>query len=262
MNKRKIKKFFPPIAIRFLADGYYLLKSFIDVPRFLSQYRKFKKLTRGKSSMSVNFRDLNPRLGEATAAFDFDHHYIYHPAWAARVIAQTKPEAHTDISSLLSFSTIVSAFVPVKFYDYRPAKLSLSNMESGRADLLNLPFADNSVRSLSCMHTVEHIGLGRYGDPLDPAGDVKAMKELQRVLAPGGNLLFVVPVGREKIMFNAHRIYSYRTIINQFSQLELKEFSLITDSSYGQDFIINATEQQANEQIYGCGCFWFEKPEK
>jgi hypothetical protein len=109
------------------------------------------------------------------------------------------------------------------------------------------------------MHTVEHIGLGRYGDPLDAEGDLKAIRELSRVTAPGGNLLFVVPIGQPKIMFNAHRIYSYRQILEYFSGLKLKEFSLVTDPGFGQDFISNASEEQADSQLYGCGCFWFTK---
>ena len=56
---------------------------------------------------------------------------------------------------------MVSAFIPVEFYDYRPAELSLSGLEFKHADLTHLPFADNSVESLSCMHVIEHIGLGR-----------------------------------------------------------------------------------------------------
>ena len=79
-------------------------------------------------------------------------------------------------------------------------------MSSGYADLANLPFEINSVQSLSCMHTVEHVGLGRYGDPIDPDGDLKAIKEIKRVLAVNGNLLFVVPIGKPKIVYNAHRI--------------------------------------------------------
>lgn len=109
------------------------------------------------------------------------------------------------------------------------------------------------------MHTVEHVGLGRYGDKIDPDGDVKAMKELQRVLSPGGNLLFVVPVGKEKLQFNAHRIYSYEQIINNFSSLKLKEFSLIPDNALDNGMIINADPELVKNQNYACGCFWFTK---
>ncbi|MGA2030503.1 MAG: DUF268 domain-containing protein, partial [Verrucomicrobiota bacterium] len=77
---------------------------------------------------------------------------------------------------------MVSAFVPVKFYDYRPADLHLDNLACEHADLQALPFADCGIQSISCMHVVEHVGLGRYGDPLDPNGDLKAMNELERVL--------------------------------------------------------------------------------
>jgi hypothetical protein len=66
------------------------------------------------------------------------------------------------------------------------------------------------------MHVVEHVGLGSYGDSLDPNGDLKAMSELKRVLSINGNLLFVVPVGKPRVMFNAHRIYSYEQIIECF----------------------------------------------
>lgn len=110
------------------------------------------------------------------------------------------------------------------------------------------------------MHVVEHIGLGRYGDPLDYNGDLKAINELIRVLQPGGNLLFVVPIGAPVIMFNAHRIYSYSQIISYFDQLDLKEFSLIPDNGAEVGIIENASEDLANKQRYACGCFWFKKP--
>lgn len=109
------------------------------------------------------------------------------------------------------------------------------------------------------MHVVEHIGLGRYGDPLDPMGDLKAMKELQRVLRQNGDLLFVVPIGEARIQFNAHRIYNYRQIVETFDQLQLKSFSLIPDDADKHGMIDNATESAANTQKLGCGCFWFKK---
>ncbi|WP_454801072.1 DUF268 domain-containing protein [Mucilaginibacter phyllosphaerae] len=200
-----------------------------------------------------------PCLTDVTAITAIEPHYTYHPAWAARVLAQTKPAKHIDISSITHFSNIVSAFIPTEFYDYRPADIVLSNYTSGRADLTHLHFDSNSIASLSCMHTVEHIGLGRYGDPIDVHGDKKAMDELARVLAVNGNLLFVVPVGTPRIEFNAHRVYAYETIINNFKHLTLKEFTLIPDDFEKTGYITNPALDIINKQVWGCGCFWFTK---
>ena len=221
---------------------------------YCGEFIRFRKMNKHRSK--VHFGDAYPCLKDKIQKTPFDHHYTYHPAWAARVLAQTRPELHFDISSIVSFGAVVSAFIPVKFYDYRPADLHLSNFESDFADLKKLPFADNLISSLSCMHTIEHIGLGRYGDELDADGDIKAINELKRVLKPGGDLLFVTPVGVPKIEFNAHRIYSYEQIVQYFSPLELKEFSLIPDSG---GLIENADPSLVAKQQYGCGCFWFKK---
>lgn len=221
---------------------------------YLAELSRFRKIN--DQRFSVKTSELYPCLKDKITNTPFDHHYIYHPAWAARILAQTRPAYHVDISSILSFSTIISAFVPVKFYDYRTAALNLPGLESGFADLKQLSFADNSVPSLSCMHTIEHIGLGRYGDEIDPQGDTRSINELKRVLMPGGDLLFATPVGKPKIEFNAHRIYSYEQVIGYFSPLELREFSLIPDAG---GIIMNADPNLVKEQDYGCGCFWFKK---
>ncbi len=192
--------------------------------QFKDFYRLSKTSDRG---FRLSWEDRFPCLGDDTSMTDFDRHYIYHTAWAARILARTKPATHVDISSALYFSAIASAFCPVDFYDFRPADIQLSDLTSGAADLTALAFADQSIPSLSCMHVVEHIGLGRYGDPLDPDGDLRAMRELARVLAPGGSLLFVVPVGKPVIQFNAHRIYAYRQILEAFPELKLREWRLI-----------------------------------
>lgn len=132
------------------------------------------------------WEDRLPCLHDATGETGFDAHYIYHPAWAIRKILEANPKKHVDISSKLDFVTMLSAFLPVEFYDYRPADISLAGLRCCHADLISLPFESNSIKSLSCMHVIEHIGLERYGDPFDPQGDLKAMRELIRVLAPGG----------------------------------------------------------------------------
>jgi SAM-dependent methyltransferase len=201
--------------------------------------------------------NLYPILDEKTAKTSFDRHYIYHTAWASRIVKEINPRRHTDISSALYFSTILSSFIPVEFYDFRPPDLELDNLACGKADLTNLHFDELSIESLSCMHVVEHVGLGRYGDPIDYDGDLKAARELRRVLAPGGNLLFVVPIGGEaKICFNAHRIYTYQLVLDIFD-LKLKEFSLIPASPQNGHLLRIATEEMANKETYGCGCFWF-----
>jgi hypothetical protein len=70
----------------------------------------------------IDWENRFPCLYDNTGNTDFDSHYVYHPAWASRVLNKTKPKKHIDISSILNFSTIVSGFVPTEFYDYRPAK--------------------------------------------------------------------------------------------------------------------------------------------
>lgn len=226
--------------------------------RLIREYMEFRRMiSGGHVRLPLRWKDRLLCLHDRTKSTPFDRHYIYHPAWAARILAQTRPAFHVDVSSSLHFVSLVSAFVPVKFYDYRPADLQLAGLSCERADLLALPFPDRSVQSLSCMHVVEHVGLGRYGDPLDPDGDIKAMRELRRVLAPGGSLLFVVPIGKPVIRFNGHRIYSYEQILSCFSELGLQEFTLIPESFCGGPPVKNATKERTDQESYACGCFWF-----
>jgi len=252
MITENIKKNIPSFVKKFIKYIYFYIF-------YIKDFLMFKKKSAGKSRFKISWKDRYPQLFDKTSNTSFDGHYTYHPAWAARILAKTKPLKHIDISSILSFSTMLSAFIPVEFYDYRPANVKLSNLISRGANLTSLPFKDGSIESLSCMHTIEHIGLGRYGDPIDPDGDIKAMKELARVLAHNGNLLFVTPIGKPTIQFNAHRIYSYDQIINCFPNLILKEFSLIPDNALETGIVMNATKELSDSQIHACGCFWFIK---
>ncbi len=227
---------------------------FILLPFIISDYLKFKRISDRRFKLSP--LDFYPCIKDKTIKTAFDAHYVYHTSWAARKVREINPERHTDISSSLYFCGLVSAFIPVDFYDYRPADLNLSGLKSAHTDLTKLDFADNSLKSLSCMHTIEHIGLGRYGDPIDPKGDLTAINELKRVVAIGGSILFVVPVGVPRIEYNAHRIYSFEMIQDYFKELKLQEFSLIDD--YGK-FTTNADPGLVKEQKYACGCFWFIK---
>lgn len=221
-------------------------------------FTRFVALATAAKQTVPQWSDRFPCLGEKTSATGFDRHYVYHTAWAARLLARNRPQRHIDFSSSLYFVAVVSAFLPVDHYDYRRPDLHLDSLSTGFADLTALPFADNSCPSVSCMHVVEHIGLGRYGDALDPEGDTKAMRELARVVAPNGHLLFAVPVGRPRICFNAHRIYGYEQILAAFSALQLVEFRLIPDRPQDGG-LIEATPRTVAAQEYGCGCYYFRK---
>jgi len=225
--------------------------------RFIADFREFRRLSNGPAArFRLDWAQRYPCLDDYTSTTAFDAHYLYHPAWAARIIAETRPRLHVDISSKLDFCAMLSAFVPTEFYDLRPAQVDLSNLVCKRADLTALPFPDDRIESLSCMHVVEHIGLGRYGDPIDPEGDLKAISELKRVLARGGSLLFVAPVGKPLLRFNAHRIYSPEQIMRWFGELQLQGFALIDDTGRFTD---GADLARAASQEYGCGCWWFSK---
>jgi len=240
-----------------------ILKKINNKLRFRKELKAFKSLSSNyESRFSLKNEDNFACMDDNTSATGFDRHYIYHTSWAARYIKNNNIEHHVDISSTLFFSGVVSAFCKIDFYDYRPASLVLSNLKSESADLCNLFFENNTIQSLSCMHTVEHVGLGRYGDPYDYDGDLKAIKELARVLAIGGDLLFVVPIGNEaRIQFNAHRIYTKQQVINYFEMegLKLKEFTLIPENEKDGGLVVNPSDELLNTQRYGCGCFIFTK---
>ena len=108
----------------------------------------------------------------------------------------------------------------------------------------------------SCLHVAEHIGLGRYGDQLDPKGTFSTAVELERVLAPGGNLYFALPIGIPRVCFNAHRIHAAETICAYFSGLTLMEFSGVHDDGR---FVERVTLEEFRSSEYACGLFWFSK---
>ena len=228
----------------------------------LIQYIKFKRLSKTENRFRLSPLDLYPITHENTATTKFDRHYVYHTSWAARVVKEINPTKHIDISSSLYFCGLVSAFVPVDFYDYRPADLRLSNLKTQPGDLQNLPFESKSVESISCMHTIEHVGLGRYGDPVDPEGDIKAVKELKRVVKSGGTLMLVMPIGKTaRIEYNAHRIYSY-DLVNEMvvdDEFYLNEFAFIPQRDEEGGMIRNAKKEDVGDAYYACGCFWFKR---
>jgi hypothetical protein len=151
---------------------------------------------------------------------------------------------------------VLSAHVPTIFVDYRPLMVQQSGLSCIAADINRLPFADLSVSSLSCLHVIEHIGLGRYGDPINANGAQLAAEELQRVVDVGGTLYLSTPVGRERVCFNAHRVFAPATILRWFSQLQLTNFSYVSDDGV---LHVNSPPAPASQLEYGCGFFEFRR---
>lgn len=225
--------------------------------RFKAEFEAYLK-DYNSNNKSVGIKISQSMMYEDTSNTSFDRHYTYFPAWAMRKIIGLKNSLHYDIGSTINLAAMLSSVMKVNFYDYRPAKIKLSNLKSSHADLTKLEFKTESINSLSCLHVIEHIGLGRYGDPVDSKGDLKAASELSRVLSRGGDLFVVVPVGKPSIVFNKHRIYSYNQVLKLFFTLNLKEFSLIRGSG-DSGIIEHANPSQVKNEVYGCGCFWFTK---
>jgi len=225
--------------------------------RFLPRYvRHWREYAAKAGSAAPRFADSYPCLGDWTSTTPFDAHYFYQGAWLARRVAARRPAQHVDVGSSAQTIGVLSAMTEVLHIDYRPLDASLPGLRCMSGDILALPLGDASVASLSCLHVIEHIGLGRYGDPIDPAGSSKAAAELARVLAPGGRLYLSVPVGRERICFNAHRVFAPETILRLFSPLRLEAFALVDDRGRFQE---GARPDHAQGLDYGCGMFEFSR---
>jgi SAM-dependent methyltransferase len=119
-----------------------------------------------------------------------------------------------------------------------------------------LPYEDNTLESVSCLSVIEHIGLGRYGDKVDPDGWKKACRELQRVLARNGRLYISVPIGKARICFNAHRVFSPENMIDALDGLKLLEFSSVDDSG---NYLNTAKPSDFRDSDYSLGMYIFGK---
>ena len=223
--------------------------------RYIKEIFIFNKLYNfNKSILTKNYF---PILNDYGTNHELDFHYLYHPAWALKKVFSKMPKLHVDLASKIDFSLSLAALIPVEYHDYRLVNLNLANFKSIFTDIQKLPYSDSSLESISCMHVIEHIGLGRYGDPFMFNGDKLVAKEIIRVLSRNGYLIFVTPVAENsRIEFNAHRVYSFNTVIDMFKELKLVEFSIVMDSG---KFLDNCGEQDLKGQNYACGCFYFTK---
>jgi SAM-dependent methyltransferase len=232
-------------------DFFGLRKTFTDWRGYWKKYYQYKQAAPISMQPLVDY--LFPCLGDDTGETIVDPTYYYQDAWVFEKIIQQQPKTHVDIGSHHKFVALLSKVIPVTMVDIRPLSLPLDSLKFLEGSILNLPFEDESVPSLSSLCVVEHIGLGRYGDPIDPWGSEKSVKELIRVVKKGGHLYISVPVDKiNKVYYNAHRAFTREYFINLFSKMILVEEIYI----YGKNMYPSYDEDKG----FGTGLFHFVKP--
>lgn len=230
------------------------------LPWYLGDAWRYRRLA-SQTRFPLRLRDMRPMLGDRTKAAGVSFgHYFHQDLWAARKIYRRGVSKHLDIGSRLDgFVSHLLVFVPeVEVVDLRGIASPVAGLRFLQADATELSWLrDQSVTSLSSLHAVEHFGLGRYSDQVDPEAPFRFMRALARVLAPGGRLYFSVPVGRERVEFNSQRVFSPATVLQAFGDLDLMSFAAVTD----QDELVDpASPEDLAGARNACGLFEFGRP--
>jgi hypothetical protein len=190
--------------------------------------------------------------------------YFYQDIYVAQQIYNNCPEKHIDIGSRVDgFVAQVAVFRKIEVLDIRKLTTKVKNIEFIQCDLMASNHAlINSTDSLSCLHAIEHFGLGRYGDSIDLNGHLKGLDNMKNILKNGGFFYFSTQIGQQRIEFNAHRVFSVRYLIDYFKRYyEILNFSYIDDSG---DFFenVNLTNILIDNNFgctLGCGIFILRK---
>jgi len=191
-------------------------------------------------------------------------HYFHQDLYVARKIFQHMPVRHVDIGSRTDgFVAHVAVFREIEIFDIREQTRKVKNIIFKKADLTKLP--DDLVNycdSVSSLHAIEHFGLGRYNDPIDYYGYLKAINNITKILQPGGRFYFSVPIGKQRIEFNAHRVFSVAYLLELLRENFIVErFSYVNDAGdFFEDVALPDDEVKRNFGCwYGCGIFELTK---
>jgi hypothetical protein len=205
------------------------------------------------------FPCLEDRLATSGTA---NGHYFHQDLLVAQMVYQNRPRRHVDVGSRVDgFIAHVAAFREIDVLDIRPLAINIKNIRTFRKDLMSED-ADlfECTDSLSCLHTLEHFGLGRYGDPIDYNGYKKGFASLINMLEPGGRLYFSVPIGKDqRFEFNAHRVFCIPFLLKMFANhgLVIGSFHYVDDAgdlNANADVRSDAAGRTFNLR-YGCGIF-------
>lgn len=238
----------PKVTYRFL---YGLPRYFRDLKQFQSQYS-------GRLDFYPALNDWGKEGG------DTDSEYFWQDLLVARMIAQANPTKHVDIGSRIDgFVAHVAAFRPVEIFDVRPVRRKIPNVNFIQADLMNpLTAKTNYCDSISCLHAIEHFGLGRYGDPIDVNGYKSGLKNMAALLQDWGTFYLSTPIGLNRVEFNANRVFDPKIILQEakINGLEIQKMIVIdTDCSSSEYGPHNIPLEELASKNYALGIFVFKK---
>lgn len=234
-----------------------------EYEKFIEDYNLFKKeLTDNSFQISNNRPFLNDKY---ESAGETKSQYFIQDLYVAQQIFIQQPIKHVDIGSRIDgFVAHVATFRAIELFDIRPIDQSIKNIVFTKCDITdenNIPH--NYCDSISCLHALEHFGLGRYGDSIDANGHIKGFINITRILNAGGTFYLSVPIGKvQRIEFNAHRIFNLQYLIDLIStDYFIISISIIDDNMVLHENIHPTSEQIANtfNLEYGTGIFILKK---
>ena len=186
-------------------------------------------------------------------------HYFHQDLWFARLIYEASPIRHIDVGSRVDgFISHLLVFRSVEIIDIRKLDSNVKGLSFLQGDMMSLNHEIEPADSVSCLHTLEHFGLGRYGDPLNLDGWEIGLKSISLLVKPGGYLYLSVPISSKQVIeMNAQRIFFTETIPNflKHEGFKLKLYSLIDDNG---DFHENVNIHPYQGD-FGCGCYVFQR---
>lgn len=215
-----------------------------------------------RETFKINEKDIYPIVKDKFAQAGTVSSYFWQDLWAANLIFKNQPKEHYDIGSRIDgfIAHVLSYGIPVKMIDIRSFPIKIDGLTTVIGDATNMEqFEDDSIESLSALCSLEHFGLGRYGDPIDPEACFKCFASIQQKMKIGGKLYVSVPVGKERVQFNAHRIFYATTIIESFDKMRLLEFSCTANGKIEKNVEINKYNDDTKNEGSRFGLFYFEK---
>ncbi len=239
--------------------------SFIfELPLFLKDLRKMKKMLQQTDNNSFSITKIYPVFNEKKTHNKIPWNYFFQDLWVSQLIFQNNPEKHVDIGSRIDgFVAHVATFRNIEVYDIRNVRDDIPNVKFIQADICSEFFNfNNYCDSISSLHVIEHLGLGRYGDHIDPQAHIKGLKNITKALKTNGLFYLSIPIGNQRIEFNAHRVFSTSYIIEllkPYYQLEI--FGYVNDHSLFFPYVSLSDTGFRNSFgcHYGCGIFVFRK---